>query len=132
VFDISNLFDSGEFTNIEFDAYTDLSDAQTTNPLDPTFAAKVESKYGIKLLGHYSDTGKSQVVDFSSTGGGSVATDVRVDSKSPSNSTGAVDWLDLGATSGSLAKTVLFIGTVGGVQPIDSVSISRSVTETSN
>jgi hypothetical protein len=137
VFDISNLFDLGEFTNIQFDAYTDLSDSQTTNPLDPTFAAKVERKYGINLLGKYSDSkgetgGFNQVVvDFSSTGGGTVVTVIRVDAKSPSSTT-AVDWLDLGATYGSLAQTVFLIGTVGGLQPIDDVRISLSVTGTRN
>jgi hypothetical protein len=126
VFDISNLVGTAEFTNIQFDAFNDMSGSGTTNPLDPTFAKTIENKYGIQRLGQYSDKDGDPEVDFSSSGGGSVVTDVTVDAKSPSNST-AVDWLETEAKSGSLAKTVLLIGTVGGQAPIDGVSIFRSV-----
>ena len=117
-FDISGLFGTAEFTNIQNDAFNDfLARHDLTNPFDPSFAARIESKYGIKLLGEYSDTERSPTVNFSSTGGGSVVTDVTADAKSPTSSS-AVDWKEMTAKSGSLAHTVLLIDTVGGQQPI--------------
>lgn len=89
-----------------------------TNPIDPSFAARIESKYGIKLLRNYSDTEGNPTVDFSSTGGGSVVAEVTADAKSPTSSS-AVDWIEMTAKTGSLAHTALFIGTVGGLQPKD-------------
>lgn len=134
-FDMTNLFSTAEFTNIATDACKDLYNSHATNPLDPTFATTVENKYGIKLLGQYSETenssgGFNPKVDFTSTGGGSVVTDVTADATSPDSS--AVDWLQMEAISGSLAKTVFLIDTVLGQQPIGGVGISRSVAGTRN
>ncbi|KAN0133461.1 hypothetical protein V8E53_008629 [Lactarius tabidus] len=118
-FDISSLFSSAQFMNIQFDAFEDMLNSHGPNPF---FATTVENKYVVKLLGQYSDTegsdgGFKPEVDFSSTGGGFVVTRVTADTKSPSPT--AVDWLKMHATSGSLANTVLLIGTVAGLQPID-------------
>lgn len=125
-FDISGLFGSAEFTSIQNDAFNDfLNEHDPTDPVDPSFAARIESKYGIKLLGDYSDTEGNPEVDFSSTGGGIVATDITKDAKSPTTSS-AVDWLELKAISGSLTQTVLLIETVGGLPPIDDVRNPRS------
>jgi hypothetical protein len=131
-FDISSLFSSAQFMNIQFDAFEDMLNSHGPNPF---FATTVENKYGVKLLGQYSDTegsdgGFKPEVDFSSTGGGFVVTRVTADTKSPSPT--AVDWLKMHATSGSLANTVLLIGTVAGLQPIDDVGIFRSVMGTPN
>jgi hypothetical protein len=99
--------------------------SSNTDPFDPSFTAAIESKYGIKLVGTYKDAGDnkggfgSPAVDFTSSGGSSVVTSVTADAKSPSGSLTAVDWLEMRATSGSLAQTVLFIQTVGGQKPFD-------------
>lgn len=103
-----------------------MSNSHSSDPFDPSFASRVESKYGIKPLGEYTDTNGNPTVDFSSSGGGSVVTDVTVDATSPSGPS-SVDWMELAAKTGSLAHTVLLIGTVGGLPPDDNnVSNSRS------
>lgn len=124
VFDISSLFPSAEFANIPGDAFKDFLNLHSPDPFDPLFAARIESKYGIQLLGQYSDTESDTgtfipEVDFSSTGGGSVVTHVNANAES-SAIPAAVDWLEMKATSGSLAQTVLLINTVDGPQPFDS------------
>ena len=131
-FDISGLSGSAEFTNIQNDAFSDfLNKHDPSDPIDPLFASRIESKYGIKLLGQYSDTEgnnggfSNPEVDFSSTGGGSVITTVTADAKSPSPT--AVDWLEMDSSSGTLASTVLLIETVAGQPPNEDVSNSQSV-----
>ena len=112
-----------------------MLNSHSPNPFDPNFAARIEGKYGIKLLGTYNDTegntgGFVQTVDFTSTGGSSVITDITADAPSSS-----VDWLEMTATTGSFAHTVLLIETIGGLGPADgpNVSDSRSmVVETLN
>jgi hypothetical protein len=54
VFDISSLFPSAEFTSIQHDAFEDFLNSHGPNPFDPSFAGRVESKYGVTLLGRYS------------------------------------------------------------------------------
>jgi hypothetical protein len=124
VFDITSIFDTSEFANIQNDAFNDLINSHTTDPFDPAFAATIESKYGIKLLGKYANTSNSADVDFSSTGGGSVDLDVTADVEAPVAPAINAAWQEMEATSGTLAKTVLLIETKGGAAPLGDVSNS--------
>ncbi|KAH9075533.1 hypothetical protein EDB83DRAFT_2311994 [Lactarius deliciosus] len=125
VFDISSLFPGSEFSQIQNDAYADLSQSASTDPFDPTFAKQVEDKYGIPLSGQHYFTSSgvtglaSPVFDFRNNGPTAgnpdaiVVADVTGHIPAPTGNSD-VDWQALKGTSGKFASTIFRVSTKGG------------------
>jgi hypothetical protein len=138
IIDISRLYGTPEFSQIQDDAYNFWSSDPCTDPFDSELTAQLEHKVGICILGqHYFINGTTSLSpkwDFTSSGPNKGNPEAFVvaakagDLPSP-DSKSDVDWLRLNGTSGDLAKEVLRVYTRGG-QPPSSVSISRSAAMT--
>ena len=138
--DISHLYGTDEFSQVQVDAYYIWSNCSSKDPLGHELTARLEREFGTCLFGqHYFINGStagtlSPKFDFTSSGpnkGNSEAFVVAAkagDLPAPDSKLD-VDWLRLNGTSGELATEVLRLYTKGG-QPPSSVSISRSATMT--
>jgi len=118
VFDISPLYPSPLFYNVQNLAYADWLSYEGFN-----FAQHITDTYGAELVGRhffeYDANGLTPVWNFTEVYGPSaVALGVVVgDLPSPDSDPGSVDWQHLYVTSGSLAQEILLIYTNGGEPP---------------
>ena len=132
--DISHLYGTPEFSQIQVDAYNLWSKFWNISPFDITLPSQFNSKCNIVLGQHYFITGSTGALspkfDFTSSGpnkGNPQAYVVAAkagDLPAP-NKQRDVDWLLLNGTSGELATKVIREDTQGG-QPPSSVSIFQS------
>ena len=139
MFDISGLYGTSEFSQIQDDAYDVWSKYQSTDPLEYGLADQLGSKFGIDVIGQYYFISSSNGTlypkfDFTSSGpdaGNPEAFVVATKAGDIPSPTGSqdIDWLRLQGLSGELATNVFRVFTKAG-QPPASVSISRSTTTT--
>ncbi|KAH8983244.1 hypothetical protein EDB86DRAFT_3106437 [Lactarius hatsudake] len=131
LFDISGLFPGSEFSQIQNDAYTDWvsQPGPSTDPFDPTFAKKVEDKYGIPLSGqhYFAPSGApgvtNPVFDFRNNGPTAgnpdaiVVADVtgHIPTPAPTGDSDS-DWQAMRGVSGKFASSIFRVSTHGGEQ----------------
>ena len=132
LFDMTSLYGTSEFLQIQVDAYDIWSDSPSTDPLDPELAIQLSVEFGIDVIGQYyfitDPTGNlSPKWDFTSSGSTAgnpdafvVATKVG-DLPAPTGSQD-IDWAELNGVSGELASEILRVDTHFG-QPPSSVRI---------
>jgi len=141
MFDITSLYGTPEFSQIQDDAYDTWSDCPTTDPLEPGLAFRLNRKFGIDVVGQYyfingSTGGLSPKFDFTSSGPTAGNPDAFVvaakagDIPAPTCSQD-IDWVELNGVDGKLASVIFRVDTNAG-KPPSSVSISRSATMTRN
>jgi hypothetical protein len=135
IIDISHLYGTSEFPQVQDDAYNLWSNYPCTDPFDQGLIAQLEHKFGACILGqHYFINGSTGALapkwDFTSSGPNRGNPDAFVvaaksgDIPAPDHADD-VDWLSLNGTSGKLAAKVFRVETKGG-QPPASVSIFQS------
>jgi hypothetical protein len=141
MYDISCLYGTAEFAQIQDDAYDVWSDYSSTDPYEPGLAVQLQSEFDISVIGQYyfidgPNNTLSPKFDFTSSGPNAgnleafvVATKAG-DIAAPSGSED-IDWVRLQGVEGELANEIYRVYTKKG-QPPTSVSISQSVTMTRN
>ena len=137
--DISHLYGTDEFSQVQVDAYYIWSNCSSKDPLGHELAAQLEREFGTCLFGqHYFINGStagtlSPKFDFTSSGPNKGNVDAFVVATRvgdiPAPDSQNIDWVELNGTSGKLANEIIRVNTKAG-QPPSSVSISRSESAT--
>lgn len=134
MFDMSCLYGTSEFGQIQDDAYDVWSNYSSTDPYEPGLAVQLNREFDIGVIGQYyfingPNGTLSPKFDFTSSGPNAgnleafvVATKAG-DIAAPSGSEN-IDWVLLQGVEGELAKEIYRVYTKAG-QPPTSVSISQ-------
>ena len=138
MFDISGLYGTSEFSQIQDDAYDVWSKLWSTDPYDYGLAGQLRRKFGLDIIGQYYFISSNDTLypkfDFTSSGpdaGNPEAFVVATKAGDIPSPTGSqdIDWVRLQGFSGELATSIFRVFTKAG-QPPASVSISRPMTTT--
>ncbi|KAF8273167.1 hypothetical protein EI94DRAFT_1655194 [Lactarius quietus] len=125
--DISTLYGTSEFNQIQVDTYDFWSKYEGTNPYDYDLAIQLYLKFNIDIVGQYyfinnANGTLSPKFDFTNSGptaGNSeafvIATKIG-DIPAPTGSQD-IDWLELDGVSGDFAKTIFRVETQAGQPP---------------
>ncbi|KAI9448427.1 hypothetical protein H4582DRAFT_1900707 [Lactarius indigo] len=127
LFDITGLYGTPEFWQIQDDAYDTWSDCPSTDPLERGLAVRLNRKFGIGIAGqHYfvnSSTGSlSPKFDFTSSGSTAGNPDAfvvaaRAGGIPAPTCSQDIDWLELKGVDGKLASEVFRVDTNAGKPP---------------
>ncbi|KAF8273396.1 hypothetical protein EI94DRAFT_1826148 [Lactarius quietus] len=135
LFSISSLYGSPEFDTIQDCVYKTWVQDSNTDPLNDDVVDLIQNNFGLKLLGthFFNEYNGSSDPEFDFTETTGVPSDYVIATKtasipSPTNATDDVAWLFLTAVSGSLAKDVFRVETVGGQPPPSCASGSPVLT----
>ena len=142
MFDITSLYGTPEFLQIQDDAYSIWSDYPSTDPLELELAVQLSDEFDIDIIGQYyfidGPSGSlSPKWDFTSSGSTAGNPDAFVVATKvggiPAPTGGQdIDWVELKGVEGKLASEIFRVYTHAG-QPPSSVSIfPRSTTMTRN
>ncbi|KAI9436376.1 hypothetical protein BJY52DRAFT_653332 [Lactarius psammicola] len=113
--DISGLYPGDRFSTISDDAFTAWLAHPSIDPYDPDFTKEAQDKFGITLIGqHYFKNGP--VFDFRSVGPTAGNQDAFVEGEVTGSFTSPdgppnLDWQEMKAVSGKLAKTIFRVNT---------------------
>ena len=141
MFDMSCLYGTSEFGQIQDDAYDVWSNYSSTDPYEPGLAVQLNREFDIGVIGQYyfingPNGTLSPKFDFTTSGPNAGNPEAFViatkagDIPSPTGSRD-IDWVRLQGLSGELATSIFRVFTKAG-QPPASVSISRPTTTTHN